>query len=192
MRSRKVVELAPVFAALALASLTMTACAPKSHEERVAGLRSYYKAKVIGFIVKAQPAPEMPAEPMDAEEGFAAAAEEAAAAEFAEGEELAAEEQEVPVKQDVAIDILLQHDSPEKLPGITLDIEMVDSNKQTKNSWRVWVETAKLPKATGTQFTHLLEDVDYVEGDGFSVEVRSPVPPEERGEYREFAAPAGN
>lgn len=186
MQSRPIFRLGSI---LSLMVLTLAACAPKSHEERVADLRKYYKARLIGFIVEAQPVLDQPSEmPMDAD-GSVAQADASVAEELAEGEEMPMVE-EVPVLQNVNIDILLQHDSPEKLPGITLDVEMVDSSRKTKHTWRVWAETANLPKATGTQFTHRLEDVDYVEGDGFNVEVRSPVPPEERSEYREFSEPA--
>lgn len=189
MQSRRNVRLA---LAVPLAALIFAACSPASHEERVAKLRSHYKARLIGFIVKAEPVLEAPA--AEAEDGAESESPTAdvspAAADPASAEEMEPEVAMTPVRQDIAIDILLQHDSPEKLPGITLDIEMVDAAEKTKNTWKVWVDTATLPKATGTQFTHLLEDVDYEEGDGFNVEVRSPVPPEERSEYREFSAPA--
>lgn len=170
---------------LPLLALTLAACAPKSNEERVAKLRTYYKARVIGFVVRAEPVAEEPMAGAD-EEGTATAPEQTIAA-GDEGAPMGGAG--VEIRQDVAVDILLQHDSPQKLPGITLDVEMVDADQQPKGSWKVWVDTANLPKATGTQFTHLLEDSDYVEGDGFSVEVRSPVPSEERGEYREFSDP---
>ena len=173
---------------LPMVALTLAACS-KSPEERVTQLRSYYKARLLGFIVEAEPVlaelsgelaldagAEPSGDPMDGAEIVAD-----------EGEAMEMAEATVPVRQNVRIDILLQHQSPEKLPGITLDIEMVDSNKVQKNSWKLWVDTAELPKATGTQFVHLLEDADYVEGDGFDVEVRSPVPPEERAEYKEYS-----
>ena len=68
-----------------------------------------------------------------------------------------------------------------------VDISMVDAGEQEKNHWRVWFDTADIEKANVTQFTHILEDVSYEEGDGFFVEVRHPVPEEERGDYREFS-----
>ena len=170
-------------------ALVLAAC-PKSPEEKLAKLRSYYTARVVGIVVDAVPVPEPALEdPTGETEGESPAAGEAEAADGGEGEVMDAPV--VPVRQNVRVDILLQHDSPEKLPGITLDLEMVDAQEALKHSWKVWVDTSKLPKATGTQFTHLLEDIDYVEGDGFSVEVRSHVPPEERGEYKEFTPPAG-
>ncbi len=167
---------------LPMVALLLTACAPKSPEEKVAQLRTYYKARLIGFIVEAEPVLEEPAEePMEGTEG-----------EPGEGEAMESAETTVPIRQNVTLDILLQHDSPEKLPGITLDIEMVDSNKERKNAWKLWVDTSELPKATGIQFVHVLENLDYEEGDGFSVEVTSPVPPEERAQYREFSEAAEN
>jgi hypothetical protein len=98
-------------------------------------------------------------------------------------EELAA----VEVREKVRLDILIQHRSAEKLPGITLDISMVDSAEVEKGHWQVWFDTSEVTKATVTQFTHMLEEVGYEEGDGFFVEVRHPIPVEERGDYREFS-----
>lgn len=47
-------------------------------------------------------------------------------------------------------------------------------------------------KANVTQFTHILEDMAYEEGDGFFAEIRNPIPVEERSEYREFAKISGD
>jgi len=94
---------------------------------------------------------------------------------------------EIEVFEKVRLDILIQHRSREKLPGLTLDISMVDSAEMEKGHWRVWFDTSDVTKATVTQFTHILEEVGYEEGDGFFVEVRHPIPVEERGDYREFA-----
>ena len=181
MKSRRIVRLAVL---LPMVALLLTACPPKSPQERVAKQRSLYKATLLGFIVEAEPVPTEPVEESPVDGGEAAAV---ADGDTLEGEAVEAVEAMAPIRQNVRVDVLLQHDSSEKLPGITLDIEMVDSNQVRKENWRLWVDTAELPKATGTQFVHLLEDVDYEEGDGFSVEVRSYVPPEERSEYREFA-----
>ncbi len=166
----------------------LAACSPKSPEEKVAELRSYYTAKPVGFIVNARPVETVdPMLEVEAEvEGDGDAMEvDAEAADAEDGEdEMAAP---VEIRQDVLIDILLQHDSSERLPLITLDISMVDPDQVEKGHWRIQVETADLPKATGSQFTHELVDIEYVEGDAFSVEVRHPVPAAERGEYPEFS-----
>ena len=192
MKSKRIFGLALL---LPLAALLLTACGPKSPEERVAKRRSYYKAQLIGFIVEADPVlPEASIESAEesAEEPPSEEPTDGAAADAGEGEATGTVEVTVSIRQNVRVDILLQHDSPDRLAGITLDIEMVDSNKVPKNVWKVWVDTKALVKGKATQFGHLIEDVDYVEGDGFSVEVRSPVPPEERGDYREFSDAAAD
>ena len=164
------------------AAIALSACVARSPEEKVAWLRSLYKATVNpgGFIVQEEPMEEAelaPEEALGALEG-----------EAVEGEEGEEPVEATPVEQKILLDILIQHDSPEKLPGITVDISMVDASEQEKGHWRVWFDTSKIPKATPTQFTHILEGVAYEEGDGFNVEVRDDVPPEERSEYREFSS----
>jgi hypothetical protein len=171
---------------LGVAALVLVlACGPKSPEEKVAGLRASYSARLNGFLIEEEPIlPEVPA----TEETLAPEAE---AGEVADaGEEVEVVMMEVPVKQLVRLDILIQHRSEERLPGVTVDISMADPAGQEKGHWRVWFDTADVPEATVTQFTHILEEVGYEEGDGFFVEVRHPVPAAERGDYREFAVGA--
>jgi hypothetical protein len=168
--------------ALALgALLAFSGCAPSDPLEEVLSTRARYSARLNGFYVTAEPAAVDPM--MD--EGEEMAAEPSAEAE--EGEEMAVEEIPAPMRQDVVLDIIVQHDSNTRLPGITLDIMMVDAAQQEKARWLHWVDTSNLAKANQLQFTHTLEDVPYVEGDGFAAEVRSPVPEAERGDYREFS-----
>jgi hypothetical protein len=164
--------------------LGLAACAPSSPEEKVAEIRSLYSARLNGFVVEEEPL--LPEVELAAGEDAEVAVEAEPAAEEADSEgEMPVQ---IPVKQRVLLDILIQHDSYDKLPGITVDISMADSAGAEKNHWRVWFDTADINKANVTQFTHVLEDVSYQEGDGFFAEVRHPVPAEERGEYREFAA----
>ena len=147
----------------------------------MAELRSFYSARLNGFILNETPMiPEMP-ELADVD-----VTEDVAEGEAVE-EEVIEPMPEIEVAQAVQLDILIQHRSEERLPGITLDISMVDSNQVEKGHWRVWFDTSEVTKATVTQFTHILEDVGYEEGDGFFLEVRHPVPVEERSEYREFS-----
>ncbi|MFQ5349884.1 MAG: hypothetical protein ACE5EG_05510 [Thermoanaerobaculia bacterium] len=163
--------------------LLLNACSGGSPEEKVARLRGMYSARLNGFLVQQPPAaePEMldeeGAEPMEAE------------VEPMEGEGEMVEPMEMlPANPNIMLDILIQHDSPEILPGITVDISMADGAGNEKGSWRVWFDTSKMKKANVTQYTHVLEDVPYEEGDGFFAEVRHPVPVEERGEYSEFSS----
>ena len=172
--------------------LVLTACGGGSPEEKVSRLRGMYSARLNGFLVQ-QPEPVMPE--MGAEEG--AEGEEPGAepaGEPAEGEgdgempEGEMVEETPPANPNILLDILVQHDSPEILPGITVDVSMADADGNEKGAWRVFFDTSKVLKANVTPYSHVLEDVPYVEGDGFFAEVRHPVPPEERGEYQEFSS----
>lgn len=193
--------LAPCLVLVVVMVLSL-ACASKSPEEKVAQIRALYSARLNGFLIEEEPlvvdpigageiddptvADEPPAEPeaespMDGE---------------ADGEEDMGEEVvqpvSVPVRQRARLDILIQNDSYDRLPGVTVDISMANSAGEEKNHWRVWFDTADVGKASVTQFTHVLEDVSYEEGDGFFAEIRKPIPPEERSEYREFSEGLGN
>jgi hypothetical protein len=154
-------------------------------EGKVARLRGMYSARLNGFIVQAPPAPEPE---IYTEEGAEPMAPETDMAE-GEGDDVLSEPMEMPpANPDIMLDILIQHDSPELLPGITVDISMADSAGNEKGAWKVWFDTATVRKANVTQYSHVLEDVPYVEGYGFFAEVRHPVPAEERGEYSEFSS----
>ncbi len=183
------------------ALLLLAGCAEPTHEERVAQIRSKYEATLNGFVVEQAPteetAPDAEGEPTSGEEG----AEEAAAqGDTTDGEMPADDATEegagepaddaVPLRQDVLLDIVVRHDSAEKLPGITVDITMADGERELE-TWRVWFDTSDLEKGPGIQYTHTLEDVDYEPGYGFSAEIRHPVPPQDRGLYQEFAATGG-
>ena len=179
---------------LIFAALTVWGCPKATPEERVAQARSRYSVTLNGFFAKEEPVPEVAPE-TDAigEAAAAAVAAEAAVAEeeTAEGEGEADEmEMEGPRGVDVLLDLIVQHDMDTALPGITVDLTMVDADRNEKGAWTLWIETDGLPKANQKQITHILEDVDYEDGDGFSVEIRSYVPPEDYGDYREFAEAA--
>lgn len=169
-------------------SISTLGCAPKSPEEKIAELRSFYSARLNGFIVEEEPIVaemEWAADVEIQEEAPEAEPEVEADSELETDLEVAPEP--LAVRQSVRLDILIQHRASERLPGITVEISMADAAGNEKGHWRVWFDTSDVEKATVTQFTHILEDVGYEEGDGFLVEVRHPVPEQERGEYREFA-----
>lgn len=90
------------------------------------------------------------------------------------------------VPRDVTLNIQLWHNSPEMLPGITLDIAHADEHEQVKDVYRVWFDTSRLMRAQHLQIDHVIPGLLVEPGDRFSVEVRHPVPAAERGEYREF------
>jgi hypothetical protein len=90
-------------------------------------------------------------------------------------------------RQEIVLDVLVRFDGSEPLPGLTLDLSMADPARREKAHRRVWIEVAGIQKGPGSQLTVTLDDLPYQSGDGFFVEVRTPVPAAERSEYREFA-----
>lgn len=187
---------------LALVALTLTACAQKSPEERVAEARTKYKVALNAFLPQ-DPEPvidedmtedAMPEEGAEASE-TAVAAEVAAAAVAAEGEEgeegeegMAEESEEMTSSgRDVFFDLIVQFDGPESLPGITVEITHADPFEKEKASFRHYLETGTMVKSETKQVSFTVPGLDFVDGDLFSVDVRAHVPAEERGEYREFA-----
>ena len=164
--------------------LFAAACSKPTHEERVAAARSRYEASINGFVVLQQPLAspeELPA---------TAAGDEATleTTDDADGGEDEAWEDTVDLRQDVLLDVVIRHDSFEKLPGITVDITMADGEREIE-TWRILFDTTGIEKGPGVQYSHTLENIDYREGYGFAAEVRFPVPVEERSAYREFSSP---
>lgn len=192
-----------VLATALLAGLA-AGCAARSPEERVAEMRGRYSARLQNFVVKEEPLPGF--ETMDAEtaeDGEAAAPGEAAPGDDAPAGGEGMEEMAAPVQTNILLDVLIRNDNRERLPGLTLDIAQVGTggptgdeatwdevvaSPNTKQTWRIWVDTSQISRGGGTPITYTLEDVQgYEPGDGFVVTVREPVPPAERGEYREYA-----
>ena len=185
----------------AIAIVTLAACAAQTPEERVVALRADYEASLNSFQVLEVPlepvaatTDDMAAEVDETTDGSAGAtppeAEEEAAEEKIAEEETAEEETmaaPVAVRQDVLLDIVVRHRSDDRLPGLTLDVEQVDAAEQPKASYRVYLDTSTLGPGSERAVSHRLEDVDVTTGDGFHVEVRQAIPPEERSEYREFS-----
>ena len=186
---------------LLAAALVLTACPQKTPEDRVLDARSKYTVRLNTFMAQ-EPEPEPILEGDVDPAGYAsgeaevvavaaeAVAEEAVAAEeAAEGEE--GEEAEVvetgPSSTDIFFDLIIQFDGPESLPGITVEITHADPFEQEKGSLLHYVETGKMVKSETRQESFTLPIENFEEGDVFSVELRSLVPAEERGNYREFA-----
>jgi hypothetical protein len=178
--------------ATVLVLLVAGACGPPpSPEEQVSELRSTYTAELNGFVISQEPV-----EPAASEEGGEQPmAEEAAPSEDVEDAGAAAAEGEMAedemagaaaVRQDALLDILVSTTSRETLSGLTVDVTQADPDGDVKQTWRVYLDTADVHRGPGTQITYRLEGVDFREGDGFNVQVRHPVPPGERSDYREF------
>ncbi len=88
---------------------------------------------------------------------------------------------------EIVLDVLVSGAAKPPLSGLTLDLSMADAAGKEKVHRRVWVETSTVGPG-GEQKSLTLTDLGYAAGDGFWVEVRSPIPAAERGDYREFGA----
>ncbi|HVR28770.1 MAG TPA: hypothetical protein VMS86_04485 [Thermoanaerobaculia bacterium] len=180
-----------VAAILAFLLLAAQACGPQlTPEEKTELIRSQYTAELKSLTVKQDPLSVMDDETSEAvADATAAEAEGASPAAAAELDPAADAEPAAaapPVRSDAILDILLSTTSQQYLPGVTLDLEHVDAARRVKDRRSLWVDTSSLGRGPGIQITHVLENVDWEEGDGFFVEVRTPIPPEERADYREF------
>ncbi len=173
-----------------IAAALVSGCASKTPLEQALESRAAYKANLNSFFVRETPLVDAAAE---AEVVEAEADDEAVeeAVEEAVGEDGEPLEVEVPTRTDAVLDIIVQHDTADPLPGVTLDITMVDGERNEVGHWTVYVDTEGLPKANQRPVTHILEGVDYEEGYGFNVEVRDGIPPAEYGDYQELSGLGG-
>lgn len=154
-----------------LAALS-TGCPQLTPEQELEALRSEYTAEVQNFYpVESEPEVLVP------EEGEALEVDENAPIELSQPEP--------PV---ILVDVLVSTVAREKLDGITIDVSHGDSQGNEKELRRLWIDTSNIERGSGAQMTLRLEGLDYVEGDGFHVQVRSPIPEQDRSEYREFSS----
>ncbi len=160
------------FALAVAALLLLAACAG---EGGVAGARAGYIAEMGSFSVVQAPAM--------AEE----VTEDAEADAEADATEEAAAPTE-PAMVTVLLDFLIHNEGSGALDGVTVDLTIAGPDGNEKERRLIWVDTAGLTKGSQRQVAHDLTDVAYSDGDGFHVEVRNPIPMEERGDYREFDA----
>jgi len=161
------------------AALAGGACAPRQGPaDRVERLRSGYTAELTGFVVDQPAAPAPSPQPGTASTGAA----EAAATGEGEAELVAPP----PPVSDVELDLSLRQDGEEQLSGLTVEVALLDPAGREKEHYRIWIDTAALQPGASGQVRYRLEDVPYVAGDRFAVEVRREVPPGERGMYKEF------
>ncbi len=182
-----------------LAAIVLTACPQKSPEAQVLEARDNYTLTPTGILVhelETEEAPDSEASPaaVVAEAvAVAASAEEAAGEEAAEGETLDEEmaAPQGPRSVEVLIDLLVQFGGVgDALPGITVEIVQKDPFQAEKGRRLTYVETPGLRKGEARQVSVKLEVDNYEDGDEFSVEWSAFVPPEKRGDYREFAEAA--
>lgn len=169
---------------LAVAALLAVGCVQKSPEQVVTETRTEYFLEPTGMLVQ-----ELKTEPeAGAAEGeeVAGEPEEAEPGETAEGEEgMVADEGPRPV--NVLFDVVVRFDGlRDSLPGITVEIAHSDPFDQEKGRYIQWIETAGMRKGDARQISFEREIPNYETGDEFRIEFREFVPPEERGDYREY------
>ena len=165
--------------AASAASLAAASCAPRAGPaDRVERLRAHYTAEISGFMV------DEPAAAAPSPQPGVVSAPAAEAAATGEGEaELVAPP---PAGSDVELDLRIRHDSPERLSGLTLEVGLLDPAGKEKEHYRIWVDSSGIEAGASGAVRYRLEDVPYVAGDRFAVEVRRGVPAGERGLYKEF------
>jgi hypothetical protein len=176
-----------VVAAAALVAGMLAACSPPvSREDRIERQRAQYSASMRSVTVKQWPMGIRDGESDPVATGSATAPVEGHA-------DLAASERSVPaVRTEVVLDLRIAvrgKTELARLPGLTLDVVQIDSDHRPKKRSAVWVDTDGVTPEQAADLKHVLRDVEWATGDTFTVEVRTPVPPSERSEYREFAAP---
>ena len=179
----------PSLAALACAVALLVACAPDDPVERVADLRAGYVVEVnpSGLVANPNyPEPEIvDEEMMEGDESEDADAQTPDETIDEAGDEMIAEEME-PESYDIVLDLLIKNDNRETLPELTVDIIHLDATQTEKGRLLVAFDVADILPGASSQFSHELKGIPYEEGDMFTAEVCTPVPPEERGEYPEF------
>ena len=153
----------------AVAALSLlVACGPElTPEEEIDLARSHFEVQLTSWTVIQEPA---------------------APDQSAEGEVSADSVAEpIEVVTEILLDILVSMDVDDPgLEGVTIDLTQVDSEMNEKARHTLWIEKPPTSRATGSQLARTLENVDYAPGDMFHVEVRVPVPADQRSEYREF------
>lgn len=202
MSARSPFRRLPLLALMTLLLGAVIACQPKTPEEKIAAARAAYTVELNSWFPQ-EPEPEVVAEDVAGEdpageaEAGAEAAEAAAVAEEAveagegegEGELEFVEVDNVgPRTVNVLFDLIVQFNGDEPLPGLTLEITRADASGNEKASMRHYQELPEHIKGDTKQVSFKLEGLEFEDGDGYSVTVRKVVPPEEQGEYREFAS----
>jgi len=144
-----------------LVGMPLLACSASRGADRVAALRLHYRANLVGFMV-------LPAANTQGQAPLSGAG----------------------LSSDLELRIQIQHDSPEKLPGLTLEVQRLgpDGDDVERQHGRVWVDVSAIEAGPGGEVRATLPAVPYVPGERLHVFVRQIVPASERAAYREFQA----
>lgn len=161
-----------------VASVLTLGCAPSDPLDRLQQTRSEYEVQASSFYVRDEPIPG--AAPT------AETAEDETSGDAAQGNDEAAPEPVVPTQSVLSLDILVSTTAPEPIPGITVELEQIAPDGSTKSTRQIWLDTTGVQKGISATKTVKVEGIDYAEGDGFNVSVKSPIPAAEISNYAEF------
>lgn len=176
------------------------ACQAQTPEQIVNEARSQYNVQITGSLPQ-QPVSDASeadealqegedTDSADADQPASPDSDEASIEDTVDEEGCALPEEQQPVP--VLFDVIVSFDGRKPLPGVTVDIEHKDPFDKVKGTYRQFIETPNMAKDDVLLKDFVLEDVSYEPGDLFILEIRSPIPPEEQSEYREFALVAGS
>lgn len=179
---------------LLLLVVLAVACAPTDPVTRVDEARAKYTVQLNNWLDRtpSPPAAETAEEEVAEVAAVAAESAEAAAVEetmMGEGEEIEVDTGPQPIS--ILFDIAVRFDGNDPLPGVTIELIQQDADGNAKETRRQYVETAGARRGSPKQVDFELDGFLVEEGDQFGVSIRQAVPPQDHGEYREYAEAAG-
>lgn len=191
--NRSAIEIGGVLLAL---TFSAAGCMETDPEDEALAGRAQYSVSLLSYTVDGHSV-SLQESPAPAEAGASASSAMAAGEATAVASEAAAEGEEGmptdegPRSTGVLLDLLIQFQGESPLPGITVDVDLVDAGGTIKDTYHEWVETSGFRSGDERQVELQLEADEFEDGDQFSVEWEAFVPAEDRGEYREFAEAGG-
>ena len=161
--------------------LAALACAQPSAEQQIEERRAQYEVQLTSFAVEDVPQlPPVEADPTAPGETEGVATTPPVEA-ISPGEAGAgatdAVSSPVPTTTKIVLDMLVTTSANEVLPGLTVELEQIGPGGAVKMERQLWLDVSRVARGAAAQITHTVEDIDYQEGDGFAVSIRSPIPP---------------
>lgn len=181
---------------VAVASLTAGGCPRESSELSTLTVderRAQYAVELGDTTIIGSSAGEEPVrDAMDGAGEAVAPASASASATAVAAEEAGPEEEEHaephgPRPTDVVLTLLVRFAGDDPLPGITVDVVKTDKDDQPSPPVLQWIDTSEMSDGDVLQVELELEDMEYEDGDAFSVLLASTVPADARSNYREYA-----
>lgn len=171
----------------------MTACTPQDPVERVTEIRGQYRIELNAWLPQNVDGGSDEGEAgLDSETEFGS--EVGIATDLENGDEGTEtddgadglDDEGMSASTDILFDLVVYLGGKEALPGVTIDVIHADPFKKEKLVFKEWLDTNGMVKGETRQVSFVTSIDDFVDGDVFSVVVRSIVPPSELGDYREY------